>query len=135
MLPRPCNAPPVHARCWARNLLTYAAGSNPSRQSYIVGYTPPGTRAADRPHHRSASCSPNFNVPCGWDQFNFNGPNPSVLRGALVGGPDNLDNFNNVRSDYVANEVALDYNAGERGTCTCGALISRGVRRTRLTLL
>jgi endoglucanase len=32
--------------------------------------------------------------------------------GALVGGPDEFDQFVNNRTDYVRNEVALDYNAG-----------------------
>ncbi len=41
------------------------------------------------------------------------GPNPSVLIGALVGGPDNNDRFSNSRANYVENEVGLDYNAGE----------------------
>ena len=35
-----------------------------------------------------------------------------VLLGALVGGPDEFDQFVNNRTDYVRNEVALDYNAG-----------------------
>ena len=43
---------------------------------------------------------------------NFSGPNPFVLYGALVGGPDANDNYVDDRNDYVANEVACDYNAG-----------------------
>ena len=35
-----------------------------------------------------------------------------VLYGALVGGPDQWDNYVDDRNDYVANEVATDYNAG-----------------------
>ena len=38
--------------------------------------------------------------------------NPMTLYGALVGGPDQWDNYNDDRNDYVANEVACDYNAG-----------------------
>jgi hypothetical protein len=40
------------------------------------------------------------------------GPNPQILYGALVGGPDIDDNYEDIRDDYVRNEVALDYNAG-----------------------
>jgi hypothetical protein len=36
-----------------------------------------------------------------------------VLKGALVGGPDNLDTFNNTRSNYISNEVSLDYQSGK----------------------
>ena len=63
-----------------------------------------------RPHHRASSCPP---VPqdCGNGQNNP-GANPFVLYGALVGGPDANDNYVDDRNDYVANEVACDYNAG-----------------------
>jgi hypothetical protein len=38
--------------------------------------------------------------------------NPNVLLGGLVGGPDQGDNYNDDRNDFVKNEVACDYNAG-----------------------
>jgi hypothetical protein len=56
-------------RCWARSQLLYAAGNNPIDQSYIIGYVLPGKKAADRPHHRSSSCSRNYSVPCNFDQL------------------------------------------------------------------
>lgn len=34
-----------------------------------------------------------------------------VLYGAIVGGPDDQDNFYDVRNDYLQTEVAIDYNA------------------------
>jgi len=40
------------------------------------------------------------------------GPNPHILTGALVGGPDDTDKYEDSRKDYVHNEVAMDYNAG-----------------------
>ena len=42
--------------------------------------------------------------------FNL-GPNPHILTGALVGGPDQNDQYKDSRNDYVHNEVADDYNA------------------------
>lgn len=58
-------------------------------------------------------CSSCENQPseCDWDQFNSPNPNPQVLRGALVGGPDQSDTYVDDRNDYVKNEVATDYNA------------------------
>lgn len=50
--------------------------------------------------------------PCGGDRANAPGPSPQILYGGLVGGPDQSDNYNDSRQDYVMNEVALDYNAG-----------------------
>ena len=76
-------------------------------RSFLVGY---GKNFPDRPHHRAASCS--LVGECGWDAYRNDVPNPQVLLGALVGGPDEFDVFVNNRTDYVRNEVALDYNAG-----------------------
>ena len=38
--------------------------------------------------------------------------NPNLLVGALVGGPEADDFYEDKRDDYVHNEVACDYNAG-----------------------
>merc|ERR1711971_421338 len=62
-----------------------------------------------------SSC-PNRPAGCNWDQYNSGGPNPQVLKGALVGGPDQGDNYADSRGDYVKNEVTCDYNAGFQST-------------------
>ena len=81
--------------------------------SFVVGYGPNWPK---QPHHRAASC-PGMPAPCSWDQFNSPGPNPQVLNGALVGGPDSPDDqYNDRRSDYTENEVTLDYNAAFQST-------------------
>lgn len=54
-------------------------------------------------------------APCTWDHFHAPGPNPQILHGALVGGPDINDNWHDDRSDFVTNEVAIDYNAAFQG--------------------
>ena len=38
-----------------------------------------------------------------------------ILYGAMVGGPNFADYYADNRSDYVMNEVALDYNCGFQG--------------------
>lgn len=58
-----------------------------------------------------SSCPVNTN----WCDANSGGDNPNQLDGALVGGPDQGDNYNDDRGDYVHNEVACDYNAGFQG--------------------
>lgn len=75
----------------------------------MVGY---GVNPPVQPHHRAASC-PSLPAPCTWDQFGASAPNPQVLMGALVGGPtgQNGDAYTDLRSDYVSNEVTVDYNA------------------------
>lgn len=74
----------------------------------MVGF---GKNPPQRPHHRSSSC-PDRPAPCTWDDYNQPGPNPQVLNGALVGGPDAYDNYQDKRDDFVKNEVACDYNSG-----------------------
>ena len=74
----------------------------------MVGF---GNNPPQSPHHRSSSCR-NTPSPCDWSDFNQPGPNPQVLYGALVGGPDQNDNYQDNRADFIMNEVACDYNAG-----------------------
>lgn len=78
-------------------------------------------KSPEKPHHRSSSCSPLHSVPCGWADIDAVSPNPSVLVGALVGGPGRDDSYVDNRRDYTKNEVALDFNAG-----FTGALAVRG---------
>lgn len=87
-------------------------GNNPMNQNYIVGFTPSSPK---RPHHASSSCP--MQGECTWDAFSNSGPNPLILYGALVGGPNEWDQWSDDRSDYVTNEVTTDYNA-----CWQGAL-------------
>ena len=67
-------------------------------------------------NHRSSSC-PDSGT-CDWNDFNNPGPNPHILYGALVGGPqyENSDTISDRRDDFVESEVATDYNAGFQST-------------------
>lgn len=60
---------------------------------------------------RSSSCNRNS----GSCSIDAPGENPNLLYGALVGGPDQNDQYSDDRSDYVHNEVAVDFNAGFQG--------------------
>ena len=88
----------------ARNSIDYILGDNPRQASYVVGI---GDNSPQQPHHRAASG-------VGWQDFNGDQPNRYELSGALVGGPSAADDFayTDARSDYISNEVAIDYNAG-----------------------
>lgn len=92
-------------REFAVRQIRYMLGENPRRSSYVVGY---GENPPQRPHHRAASGTRDVGDPA---------PNRHVLYGALVGGPSAPDDFAYVddRSNYITNEVALDYNAGFTG--------------------
>jgi len=78
-------------------------------RSYVVGF---GENPPLKPHHRSSSCPSPITSPCGDDEKNSDDANPQTLYGALVGGPDQSDDYNDDRDDYICNEVATDYNAG-----------------------
>ena len=91
----------------AADAVHYMLGDNPRQSSYVVGY---GENFPKQPHHRAASG-------VGWEGYNLDQPNEHILNGALVGGPTAPDDFaySDKRSDYVSNEVAIDYNAGLTG--------------------
>lgn len=95
--------------CWAMSQIRYMLGEG--GRSYVCGY---GKHPPSRPHHRGASC-PDMPATCGWDAFHSRLPNPNVVYGALVGGPDEEDRFLDKRDAYRQSEVALDFNAGFTG--------------------
>ena len=81
-----------------------------SGRSFVVGF---GNNYPKQPHHKAAACkSPP--AECNWSTFeDISQDNPHQLNGALVGGPKSAnDEYQDVRTDYIMNEVTLDYNAG-----------------------
>ncbi|PON84499.1 Glycoside hydrolase [Trema orientale] len=98
---------------FAKSQVDYILGSNPMNMSYLVGY---GPNYPKRVHHRGASivsfrenkgfigCTQGYDNWYGRDE-----PNPNVLVGALVGGPDCQDNFGDQRDNYMQTE-ACTYN-------------------------
>nr|QCQ73708.1 endo-(1,4)-beta-D-glucanase [Litchi chinensis] len=98
---------------FAKSQVHYILGSNPMNMSYLVGY---GSKYPTRVHHRGASIvsyreNKGF-IGCtqGYDNwFNREDPNPNVIVGALVGGPDRVDNFMDQRDNYMQTE-ACTYN-------------------------
>ncbi|KAM3236040.1 hypothetical protein P3L10_016077 [Capsicum annuum] len=88
----------------------YILGENPRKMSYMVGF---GTNYPQQIHHRGASivsikidsnevsCQEGFTL---W--FNKNAPNPNVIDGAIVGGPDINDYYNDSRSNFQQAEAA-----------------------------
>jgi hypothetical protein len=87
--------------------IRYMLGDNPAGRSYVVGY---GTNPPKNPHHRGASGIYDGSISAPFD-------NRHVLHGALVGGPQSASDTDYVdaRTNYICNEVALDYNAGFQG--------------------
>ena len=90
---------------FAVDQMKYIMGENPNGITYQVGM---GEKSPLSPHHRTAhgSCTDSIQKP---------EINRHLIVGALVGGPDRQDNYEDDRSDYISNEVATDYNAGFTG--------------------
>ena len=85
--------------------INYILGQNPSRRSYMIGY---GENHPQNPHHRTAHGS--------WlDNAQQPTETRNLLMGALVGGPDEQENWEDDRNDWVRNEVGISYNAGFTG--------------------
>ncbi|XP_076092968.1 endoglucanase A-like [Mytilus galloprovincialis] len=75
---------------WAMTQMNYMLGDNNYHMSYEIGF---GNNYPRHPHHRGASFG-------------------HELKGGLVGGPGQHDDYVDKQDDYVKNEVACDYNAG-----------------------
>lgn len=90
---------------FAVSQINYILGQNPAKRSYLIGY---GKNYPRNPHHRTAHGS--------WEnsmQEPIN--NRNLLIGALVGGPDEQENWEDDRTDWIRNEVGIGYNAGFTG--------------------
>lgn len=104
---------------WAKGQMNYILGQNTANTCFVTGYA---SNSAKNAHHRAASGYSSY------EEFNMNNWNPDgnhmspycayggnshTLIGALVGGPWNAEgDYHDNMSDYICNEVAIDYNAG-----------------------
>jgi hypothetical protein len=99
--------PPQQLLSFARSQTDYILGANPGRMSYMVGF---GARFPERVHHRGASVpsikSSPGKITCkgGFDYFSRSTPNPNVLVGAIVGGPDGNDQYDDSRGNFQQTE-------------------------------
>ncbi|XP_056158884.1 endoglucanase 4-like [Syzygium oleosum] len=98
----------------ARVQADYILGSNPLNMSYMVGY---GGKFPQRIHHRGSSL-PSLDehpqhIGCkDWEPyFESSSPNPNQLTGAVVGGPDIEDRYNDSRAHFVHSEPTTYINA------------------------
>ncbi|KAI3727809.1 hypothetical protein L6452_16429 [Arctium lappa] len=98
----------------AKKQIDYILGDNPMKMSYMVGF---GDKYPTRVHHRGSSV-PSVRVhpdriscDAGHQYFNSQSPNPNLLIGAIVGGPDSNDNYADDRSNYSQSEPATYINA------------------------
>ena len=80
--------------------------------SYVVGY---GKKYPKQVHHRGASIPSNAHkVRCtqGWHWRDINAPNPHVIEGAMVAGPNRFDKYVDRRTRYADAEPTVAGNAG-----------------------
>lgn len=98
----------------AKSQADYILGDNPLRLSFMVGFT---DSYPNYIHHRGSSL-PSIRthpekIACkeGSNFFNSPNPNPNVLIGAVVGGPDEKDEYNDTRVDYQKSEPTTYINA------------------------
>ncbi|KAM7272873.1 hypothetical protein ACFE04_027537 [Oxalis oulophora] len=108
------NAAPSRLVQVARSQVDYILGSNPLNMSYMVGY---GKKFPERIHHRASSLpsieqhSQQIDCSGGTPYFSSNDPNPNLLIGAIVGGPDISDSYSDSRSEFVHSEPTTYINA------------------------
>ncbi|GAB4842798.1 hypothetical protein Ancab_012776 [Ancistrocladus abbreviatus] len=100
---------------FSKSQADYILGNNPQSMSYLVGH---GEKYPVHVHHRGSSIPSIFVLPnpvgCiqGFEAWFKNpNPNPNILYGALVGGPDSGDGFSDDRSNYDQNEPSTSAGA------------------------
>ncbi|OEL17007.1 Endoglucanase 12 [Dichanthelium oligosanthes] len=114
-------------RAFARSQLDYILGDNPRKMSYVVGY---GNRYPRRVHHRGASTPRNgvkYSCTGGYRWRDTRKADPNVLTGAMVGGPDRRDRFNDSRMAFGQTEPTLVGNAGLVAALVAVTSSGRGV--------
>ncbi|KAK3038234.1 hypothetical protein RJ639_030843 [Escallonia herrerae] len=106
---------PNTLRNLAKRQVDYILGENSMRMSYMVGY---GANYPRRIHHRGSSLPSltihpqSFGCEGGFQPFYYTAnPNPNILVGAIVGGPNQNDFFPDDRTDYSHSEPATYINA------------------------
>ncbi|KAJ3695582.1 hypothetical protein LUZ60_000959 [Juncus effusus] len=105
---------PERLRQFAKQQMDYLLGSNPKGRSYMAGF---GANPPTQPHHRGASVPPSesslvVDCPTSFAKwFKNDGPNPNVLTGAIVGGPDKSDNFEDKRGSSSYTEPCTYINS------------------------
>ncbi|CAJ2643841.1 unnamed protein product [Trifolium pratense] len=104
----------THLLDFARKQMDYILGKNPEGRSYMVGF---GKNPPTQAHHRGASVpklTPNEVIDCPtsfakWLQRDA--PNPNELTGAIMGGPDINDHFDDKRTDSPKTEPCTYVNS------------------------
>ncbi|KAH9757456.1 Endoglucanase 10 [Citrus sinensis] len=91
----------------------YILGDNPMKMSYMVGF---GDKYPYQVHHRSASIpwddGQHYTCAEGDRWLYSKEPNPNLLVGAMVAGPDIFDNFSDERDKLWFTEPSIASNAG-----------------------
>lgn len=99
-------------RSFATSQVDYILGKNPLHMSYVVGH---GNNYPKHVHHRAASIPHNnvkYSCTGGFKWRDSKNPNPNEITGALVGGPDRFDRFQDNRKQDRYTEPTLAGNAG-----------------------
>ncbi|KAL0877858.1 hypothetical protein Bca101_027564 [Brassica carinata] len=93
----------------SKRQVDYILGENPKQMSYMVGF---GSSFPMRIHHRASSL-PSKSLGCtgGFQYYETQNPNPNILTGAIVGGPDQNDEYPDKRDDYMHSEPTTYINA------------------------
>ncbi|WJX60277.1 cellulase [Trifolium repens] len=114
------NFSPSEIRAFAKSQVDYILGNNPMKMSYMVGY---GSKYPKQLHHRGSSIPSIIAHPtkvgCNDGQSNYfssSNPNPNTHVGAIVGGPNSNDQYNDARSDYSHAEPTTYMNAAFVGS-------------------
>ncbi|XP_057799903.1 endoglucanase 16 [Salvia miltiorrhiza] len=105
---------PARLSAFAKQQMDYLLGKNPKGRSYMVGF---GKNPPKQAHHRGASVPKlpkNEPVNCAMSfvhWYNVDTPNPNELTGAILGGPDKNDEFEDKRTSSAMTEPCTYINS------------------------
>ncbi|KAM6542519.1 hypothetical protein CsatB_006966 [Cannabis sativa] len=97
---------------FSKSQVNYILGDNPMKMSYMVGF---GGKYPTQVHHRSASIpwdGHRYTCEDGHKWLNSKDPNPNILVGAMVAGPDQTDEFLDQRDKPWFTQPTISSNAG-----------------------
>lgn len=96
---------------FSESQVRYILGGNKASRSYLVGH---GSLSPSHLHHRGASIpSDGTSYDCteGYRWLFSDSPDPNLLEGAVVGGPDQWDGFQDKRTNFSQSEPTTYTNA------------------------
>ncbi|XP_070555870.1 uncharacterized protein [Ptychodera flava] len=106
---------------FAKGQIDFALGS--SGRSFVAGY---GHNPPEKVHHQASSC-PEMHLVCDDEARHSEEPNPHILWGGFVGGPDRYDRFFDHRKNWAQSEAGINVSGLQSAVAALAYFQSHGL--------